>query len=116
MVRLTPPMSSDAKIPEYDAVPDHPRIWLQPFAGDNGGHTWCSERIENEDIEYVRLDVHQAALLAEEQRGRKAGLEEAATVADADDGKALGGFGNPDFGPNVARRIAAAIRSLGEKP
>ena len=40
-----------------EEVPNYERIWLQPFAGDGGGHTWCSERMENEDIEYVRADI-----------------------------------------------------------
>jgi len=44
--------------------PNYERIYLQPFAGDDGGHTWCSDRIEDEDIEYVRKDVHARAITA----------------------------------------------------
>jgi hypothetical protein len=52
----------------------------------------------------------------ERARAAEAGIADAraaerkacAQIADADDGLAPGG--NPDFGPNVARRIAAAIR------
>lgn len=73
--------------------------------------------VQMKDVDFTRWDAVASlerialALLAAERRG----LEKAAEVAAADDGKAPGGFGNPDFGPNVARRITAAIRSLGEK-
>lgn len=39
-------------------APNYERIYLQPFAGDEGGHTWCSERIDNDDVEYVRADLY----------------------------------------------------------
>jgi len=38
-------------------LPNYPRIWLQPFAGDEGSHTWCQDRQSDEDIEYVRADL-----------------------------------------------------------
>jgi hypothetical protein len=84
-------------------IPDYPRIWLQPFQSDDGGHTWCSERVENEDIEYVRLDAHEAAV----EQAFKDGVEYATIVAV----------------PNTAEdrehawsisRARAAIRRLGE--
>jgi hypothetical protein len=37
-----------------DDLPNYPRIWLQPFAGDEGSHTWCQDRQTDEDVEYVR--------------------------------------------------------------
>lgn len=37
-------------------LPNYGRIYLQPFAGDEGGHTWCTDRISDDDIEYVRAE------------------------------------------------------------
>lgn len=51
--------------------PDHKRIWLQPGAGDCGETTWCQDRIHDDDIEYIRTDIHKAALLTARQEGRK---------------------------------------------
>lgn len=48
-------MSKDKHTPDYE------RIYLQPFAGDEGGHTWCSDRIGDDDIEYVRADQMPAS-------------------------------------------------------
>lgn len=56
--------------------PDHERIWLQPGAGDCGGTTWCQDRIHDDDIEYIRADIHARALL----EAHKAGMEEAAEI------------------------------------
>lgn len=53
-----------------DKAVDHKRIWLQPFAGDCGGHTWCEDRIEDDDIEYIRLDEHERALSQAYERGK----------------------------------------------
>lgn len=61
--------------------PDHERIWLQPGAGDCGETTWCQDRIHDDDIEYIRADIHARALLEAHQRGRREGMEEAAEVA-----------------------------------
>ena len=38
-------------------IPDYPRIFLQPNAAGVGKHTWCQDRIEDDDIEYVRADI-----------------------------------------------------------
>jgi hypothetical protein len=38
-------------------TPNYPHIWLQPFAGEEGSHTWCQDRQSDEDIEYVRADI-----------------------------------------------------------
>jgi hypothetical protein len=40
-----------------DDKPNYPRIWLQPFAGEEGSHTWCQDKQSDEDIEYVRADI-----------------------------------------------------------
>jgi hypothetical protein len=79
-------------------IPDYPRIWLQ-----TGEETWCRDRIDDDDIEYVRLDVHEAAV----EQAFKDGVEYATIVAV----------------PNTAEdrehawsisRARAAIRRLGE--
>lgn len=75
--------------------PDHKRIWLQPWAGDCGETTWCQDRIHDDDIEYVRTDIHEQALLSAYNRG----LEDAAKVADR--------YGSPA----VTQPLAAAIRA-----
>jgi hypothetical protein len=44
------------------------RIWLQGYFGES---TWCDHQIHDDDVEYVRADIHEAevarlrALLAE---------------------------------------------------
>lgn len=37
----------------------HERIYLQPGTGDDA--TWCQDRINDDDIEYVRADLYAAA-------------------------------------------------------
>ena len=37
--------------------PDYPRIYLQPNEAGIGRHTWCQDRIEDTDIEYIRSDI-----------------------------------------------------------
>lgn len=57
------------------------RIWLQwvePHCDDN---TWCVDKINDDDAEYIRADLHQHALDAAREEGRRAGLEEAAKEA-----------------------------------
>lgn len=49
-------------------APNYKRIWLQPFAGDEGSHTWCVHSVHDDDVEYVRADI----ALAAEERARKA--------------------------------------------
>ena len=61
-----------------DPMNDAPeRIWLQLGAGDHGSHTWCDQNQGWDDDgpnepEYVRADLHQAAIdaavLAERER------------------------------------------------
>ena len=38
-------------------IPDYPRIYLQPNEAGIGRHTWCQDRIEDTDIEYIRSDI-----------------------------------------------------------
>ena len=38
-------------------IPDYPRIYLQPNEAGIGRHTWCQDRIEDTDIEYIRADI-----------------------------------------------------------
>jgi hypothetical protein len=106
-VKLTPPMT-DSKTPDMDVAKAIERAIerLQNLHDYAGNPTW--ERVIREELDAVSSQ----ALLSAYERGRKEGIEEAAKVAAADDGKAPGGWGNPDFGPNVARRIATAIRQL----
>lgn len=49
---------SDTKIPNY------PRIFLQPNEAGIGEHTWCQDRIEDTDIEYIRSDIADELLVA----------------------------------------------------
>ena len=50
-------------------MPDYPRIFLQPNEAGIGNHTWCQDRINETDIEYVRSDIAAAPeLLASLQR------------------------------------------------
>jgi hypothetical protein len=37
-------------------IPNYPRIFLQPNEAGIGEHTWCQDRINETDIEYVRSD------------------------------------------------------------
>jgi hypothetical protein len=41
-------------------MPDYPRIFLQPNEAGIGNHTWCQDRINETDIEYVRSDIAAA--------------------------------------------------------
>jgi hypothetical protein len=38
-------------------IPNYPRIFLQPNEAGIGDHTWCQDRINETDIEYVRSDI-----------------------------------------------------------
>jgi hypothetical protein len=49
---------------ETQAPPHYERIWLQPFAGDEGSHTWCHHRVGDDDIEYVRADLARIEALS----------------------------------------------------
>ncbi len=41
---------------------DHERIWLQPGPDEYNGRTWCEDKINDDDTEYIRLDVHAAEI------------------------------------------------------
>lgn len=98
-----PPMSSDVKIPEW--AREEAAKALGVPQDDTGWHL-------TGDI----LPAISNALLAAEQRGRKAGIEEAATVAEGYDGDGLIGSYDCHLGDArlTVREIAAAIRSLGD--
>ena len=70
-----------------DAAPE--RIWLQDagdYAGarDHGEVTWCQGPIDPDDTEYLRADLHLAALAARDARiaALEAGLRDAAEALD----------------------------------
>ena len=42
--------------PGVSAMRGHPRIWLQWHADDT---TWCKDRQNDDDIEYIRADLAQ---------------------------------------------------------
>jgi hypothetical protein len=42
------------------------RIWLQPGQGDE--RTWCQDKINDEDVEYVRADLARSAAARSEDR------------------------------------------------
>ena len=48
-------------------IPDYPRIYLQPNEAGIGRHTWCQDRIDDTDIEYIRSDIADG-LIASLQR------------------------------------------------
>jgi hypothetical protein len=50
------------------------RIYLQLFETSEGGHTWCDERINDEDVAYVRADLVDQAIQV---------LKDAAEIIDA---------------------------------
>lgn len=35
----------------------HERIWLQTLSEATGETTWCEDKINDDDIEYVRVDL-----------------------------------------------------------
>jgi hypothetical protein len=45
-------------------IPNYPRIFLQPNEAGIGEHTWCQDRINETDIEYVRSDIANELLAA----------------------------------------------------
>lgn len=45
-------------------IPDYPRIYLQPNEAGIGRHTWCQDRIEDTDIEYIRSDIADELMAA----------------------------------------------------
>lgn len=89
-------MTSDVKMPEW-AMEEARKLWVTlGFIND-------------------RLPAIARALLAAEQRGRKAGLEEAAKVATEYANNFAGSIPSDNAQQGTCHRIAAAIRSLGEK-
>ena len=48
-------------------IPDYPRIYLQPNEAGIGRHTWCQDRIEDTDIEYIRSDIADELVKRERQ-------------------------------------------------
>lgn len=65
-------------------VADHERIWLEPPPGGSEGRLWCQDKVwpmqpeDGEPTEYVRADIHAAALaLIERQAAELAGLRQA---------------------------------------
>jgi hypothetical protein len=51
-------------------IPNYPRIFLQPNEAGIGKHTWCQDRIEDTDIEYVRSDIANELLAEQEANAR----------------------------------------------
>lgn len=62
------------------------RIWMDGDIEVGDGHwTRCFEHAKpcsEPALEYIRADLHQQALDADREEGRRAGLEEAATLAE----------------------------------
>jgi hypothetical protein len=56
--------------------PNYERIWLVPFTGDDGGHTWCVDRIGDDSIEYVRVEPGAVSLNADDAKTIKDMMEE----------------------------------------
>ena len=48
---------------------DYERIWLQT-TDEHGEATWCQNKINDDDVEYVRVDLY-AALKRENEKWRK---------------------------------------------
>lgn len=59
----------------------HERIWLQTEAESTGEMTWCEDKINDDDVEYVRVDLF-IKLEAENERLNKAFDWSAVKVAD----------------------------------
>jgi hypothetical protein len=52
------------------------RIWLQREDADNrpdvespDGATWCQDQINTDDVEYIRVDLHKAAVARAKRSG-----------------------------------------------
>lgn len=48
--------------------------WVEPGCEDN---TWCEDQINDDDVGYIRADLHQQALAAAEARCYARAIEEA---------------------------------------
>jgi hypothetical protein len=64
---------------------DHERIFLAPLDEPEDpyqGRMWCEDCSgwESPGVEFIRLDLHDAALVAATERGRQAGLREAMEI------------------------------------
>lgn len=52
-------------------------IYLQEGEGFDGETTWCPDKIHEDDIEYIRKDVHEKLIQEAEDRGYEAGAQAA---------------------------------------
>ena len=68
---------------------DYERIWLQAGTGSweiTGDVTWCQNKINDDDVEYVRVDLYAALKReSEEWRGKYEILEDIANSCDPSD-------------------------------
>jgi hypothetical protein len=48
----------------------HERIWLQTEAESTGEMTWCEDKINDDDVEYVRVDLF-ASLKVENEASKE---------------------------------------------
>jgi hypothetical protein len=85
----------------------HERIWLQKGAGLDGETTWCQDRIDDDDVEYIRADLVSA--LVRETPGDRELREAWDLIADF-----FGGYSDGDKAADltVAIETLKAVRNL----